>query len=171
MPGCAPGRAPSFLVTPRKEGKRRRPCCLRPSASLRATCGARSRGAPWNSLCACSAPLRQPRRASSRSGCVLRHTRHPAPCAPRRIQKGLGAAQQPHGPSLRSAWVAQTPRRRLAPERSAGAADCGARFFASSLVARQERRSPAGPNPGLCPPQSPDIHNQNDSVQRLPDKP
>ena len=30
MPGCAPGGAPSFLVSPRKEGKRKRPRCLRP---------------------------------------------------------------------------------------------------------------------------------------------
>ena len=34
------------------------------------------------------APLGQPQRVSSRSLCVLRHTGHPARCAPRRILKG-----------------------------------------------------------------------------------
>ena len=128
-PGCAPGGAVTFFrFAERKSPKKGRPYSLRPFASLRATCGARSRGAPWNSLCAFGAPLEQPRRVRSRSGCVLRHTRHPAPCAPRRIQKGQGKSKQPHGPSLCSAWPAQ--REALAPANAGASAamarvDCG----------------------------------------------
>ena len=48
------------------------------------------RGSPHNSLRACGAPFGQTRRVSSRSMCVLRHTCHPARCAPRRIQRGWG---------------------------------------------------------------------------------
>src|SRR5690606_4825962 len=45
-PGCRPGgRVPFFRVAERKEPKKGRPYRLRPSASLRATCGARSGGA------------------------------------------------------------------------------------------------------------------------------
>ncbi len=51
------------------------------------------RGVRRGTRYALRAALEQPRRASSRSGCVLRHTRHPTPCAPRRIQKGEGKAQ------------------------------------------------------------------------------
>ena len=101
--GSRPGGRGTFLCFAKeKYPKERRPCCLRPSASLRATWGARARGAPWNSLRACGASFRQPRRVRSRSGCVLRHTRHPAPCAPQAQPEGMGS-QQPHGPSLRSA--------------------------------------------------------------------
>jgi len=38
--------------------------------------------------CALRAPFGQTRQARPRSGCVLRHTRHPAPCASRHVQKG-----------------------------------------------------------------------------------
>ena len=47
----SPRRARYFsLLRQRKVPKRKAPHSLRPCASLRATCGARSRGAPWNSL-------------------------------------------------------------------------------------------------------------------------
>jgi len=39
--GTRPGRRPTFFASPKKVGKERRPRCLRPFASLRATCGAR----------------------------------------------------------------------------------------------------------------------------------
>ena len=110
--GSRPGGRGTFLCFAKETyPKERRPCCLRPSASLRATWGARARGAPWNSLRACGAPFRQPRRVRSRSGCVLRHTRHPAPCAPQAHPEGVGS-QHPLGPLLRSAAVsrAQAPR-------------------------------------------------------------
>ena len=38
--------------------------------------------------CAVRAPFGQTRQVRPRSGCVLRHTRHPAPCASRHGQKG-----------------------------------------------------------------------------------
>ena len=43
-PGCAPGGAVPFFVSPKKGTKERRPHFACPSAALRATCGARSRG-------------------------------------------------------------------------------------------------------------------------------
>jgi hypothetical protein len=44
MSGCAPDSAVTFLCFAKeKSPKERRPCCLRPSAALRATCGARDR--------------------------------------------------------------------------------------------------------------------------------
>ncbi len=64
--------------------------CLAVHPLLAAPAAGRLRGALRNSLRACGAPLKQPQRVSSRSACVLRHTRHPARCAPRRIQRGWG---------------------------------------------------------------------------------
>ena len=79
MPGCAPGGAVTFFVSPKKVTKERRPHWLRPSASLRATCGAHGRGALSNSLRACSAPFKHRQRVRSRCGCILRCTRSPRP--------------------------------------------------------------------------------------------
>ncbi|PNG51721.1 hypothetical protein WDL1CHR_02410 [Variovorax sp. WDL1] len=45
-PGFRPGGRVTFFVSPKKVTKERRPHCARPSASLRATCGARSRRGP-----------------------------------------------------------------------------------------------------------------------------
>ena len=78
-PGCAPGGAVTFFVSPKKVTKERRPHWLRPSASLRATCGAHGRGALSNSLRACSAPFKHRQRVRSRCGCILRCTRSPRP--------------------------------------------------------------------------------------------
>jgi hypothetical protein len=99
-PGCAPGGAPSFLASPRKEGKRRRPHCLRPSAALRAACGARGRGVPRNSLRGEAAPFKQPRRVSLRGRRVLRRACPPRPL--RSSAQAEGAKRTPHGSSLRS---------------------------------------------------------------------
>ena len=100
---CARRRS-NFLLLRQKKVTKEKATPLSASPALRygATCGARGQGALRNSLRACGAPLKQPQRVSSRSACVLRHTRHPARCAPRRIQRGVGA-QQPLGPLLRSA--------------------------------------------------------------------
>ena len=79
-PGCAPGGAVTFFLSRQKKvTKERRPHWLRPSASLRATCGARGRGALSNSLRACSAPFKHRQRVRSRCGCILRCTRSPRP--------------------------------------------------------------------------------------------
>ncbi len=65
----SPGvRVTFFCFAKRKSPKKRRPPVCDPCASLRgkpASC--RLRGAPWNSLCCCAAPLGQPRRVRSRS--------------------------------------------------------------------------------------------------------
>ena len=99
-PGCAPGGAPSFLVSPRKEGKRRRPRCLRPR---RAAPGQPAvLGAGGVSLELAPAALRQSR-------ALIRHPLRAAGAT----RRGGGGAQQPHGPSLRSAWRASA--RRLRP--------------------------------------------------------
>ncbi|PNG59015.1 hypothetical protein CHC07_00740 [Variovorax sp. B4] len=45
-PGFRPGGRVTFFVSPKKVTKERRPHCARPSAALRATCGARSRRGP-----------------------------------------------------------------------------------------------------------------------------
>ena len=117
--GSRPGGRGTFLCFAKETyPKERRPCWLRPPRGARGQPGAEHlRGAPWNSLRACGAALRQPRRVSLRSGDVSCGTsppprKHSAPGASRRA----GAAQQPehpHGPSLRSALHAQ--RRALAP--------------------------------------------------------
>ena len=109
-----------YSVAERKSPKRRRPCCLRPCASLRATCGARC----WRGLArtrACGAQ-------------TIASPDPPSPARRRRNQKG-GGAQQPHGPSLRSAWRASA--RRLRPRRRAERSDgpCGLRVFNPLLAA------------------------------------
>ena len=88
---CARRRS-NFLLLRQKKVTKEKATPLSASPALRygATCGARGQGALRNSLRACGAPLKQPQRVSSRSACVLRHTRHPARCVPRRIQRGWG---------------------------------------------------------------------------------
>ena len=104
----SPGvRVTFFCFAKRKSPKKRRPYRLRPCASLRATCGARSWGGPQNSLRACGAAFKQLRQVSSRCVCPSAHA-HPTPCAPRRILKGT-QLNIPSGhccarPRLRSAW-------------------------------------------------------------------
>ncbi len=70
----SPGvRVTFFRVAERKSPKKGRPRCLRPCASLQATCGARAWGALRNSLRACGTPLKQPQRVSPRSVCPSAH--------------------------------------------------------------------------------------------------
>ena len=93
---CARRRSNFLLLRHRMAGPKKvtkekaTPLSASPALRYGATCGARGQGALRNSLRACGAPLKQPQRVSSRSACVLRHTRHPARCAPRRIQRGWG---------------------------------------------------------------------------------
>ena len=90
-PGVA-RHASNFLLRRQKKVTKEKATPLSASPALRAgaTCGARGRGAPQNSLRAVGAPFKQLRRVRARSMCVLRHTCHPAHCAPRRIQRGWG---------------------------------------------------------------------------------
>ena len=110
-PGCAPGGAPTFLARTRKLGKRSAPHWQRPFASLRATCGARGRGALRNWLRGCAVPLRQPQRVRSRSECILRCIRSPRPLRSSAQPEGWG---NPNGPSLRSALDQSVPLLRAA---------------------------------------------------------
>ena len=87
---CARRRTFFSCVAKKRRQKKATPLSASPALRYGATCGARGQGALRNSLRACGAPLKQPQRVSSRSACVLRHTRHPARCAPRRIQRGWG---------------------------------------------------------------------------------
>ena len=94
--GSRPAGEVLFFASPKKSTQKKGdPAVCVPCASLRgnlrcsrAVCAAEL-AARWR------APLKQPQRVSSRSACVLRHTRHPARCAPRRIQRGVGNQTSP----------------------------------------------------------------------------
>ena len=124
-PGCAPGGAPSFLVSPRKEGKRRRPYCLRPLRCATGQPGVLGCGVRRVTHCA-PAALRSDRRGESVDEarvCPAAHPRHPASCAPQAHTEGgwqpnSPTAQQPHGPLLRSAPMGAGALRRAAPGRA-----------------------------------------------------
>jgi hypothetical protein len=98
-------RVTFFCFAKRKSPKKRRPPVCDPCASLRGKpASGRLRGAPWNSLCACGAPLGQPRRVSSRSMRAPTRMLTPQPPRRRRSQQGVDSrtAKQPYGPLLRS---------------------------------------------------------------------
>ena len=72
-------------------------------------------------------------------------------CAKSRMLRGLarcGCLSEARSAQRVPQRTPPASRPRCAPTRSVGVADCGARLFASFLVARQERRSPAGASPG-----------------------
>ena len=93
--GRRPGFAPAgdLLSCARQERRQRNaPHSLRP---LRGTPAPGClRGAPHNSLRCCAAAFRQMRRVRSRSGCVLRHTRHPASTPPQAQPEGGGSPKR-----------------------------------------------------------------------------
>ncbi|TXJ05005.1 MAG: hypothetical protein E6Q29_13850 [Alicycliphilus sp.] len=97
---CARRRTYFLLLRQKKVGKEKATLLsVTPPLRYGATCGARAWGAPWNSLRACGASFKQPRRVSLRSmgASTPMHT----PCAVL-----LGTARREggrHGPSLRSA--------------------------------------------------------------------
>ncbi len=108
----SPGmRVTFFCFAKRKSPKKRRPPVCDPFAVRRGKPAAgRLRGAPWNSLCCCAAPLGQPRRVRARSmGASTPMPPHNRPAAGA-ASRGWAAehlntqtAEQPHGPLLRSA--------------------------------------------------------------------
>ena len=129
MPGCAPGGAVTFsCLAKRKSPKRRRPCCARLFAALRATCDARAGGATAELAARCA--LR-----SNNCGESVHEVRmsfgtrtHPLPRASRHAQKGTRGADIHTGhrvarPSLRSAWRL---RRRDGAEQRDGPCGCSA---------------------------------------------
>ncbi len=126
--GSRPGGRGTFLCFAKeKYPKERRPCCLRPSASLRATWGARARGAPWNSLRAGALRSDNHGESDDEAGVSCGTPATPRPARPRRIQKGLGAnshtGHRCARPRLRSAWRL---RPRDGAERSKGPCGCWA---------------------------------------------
>ncbi len=84
------GRAVTFFASPKKVTKERRPCWLRPSASLRATCVATLAGCAAELAAFTSfSTLEQLRRVRSRSSCCrTRHSCHPAIAAPQAHPEG-----------------------------------------------------------------------------------
>ena len=131
LAGSRPGRRGTFLCFAKeKYPKERRPCCPCPCASLRATCGARSRGVPQNSLRAARFVQTTAASQSTKHARCDAHAR-PAPCAPRHGQKGVGttraiAALGPAkgapraGPSAAMARVVPLPSGRAEERRARG---------------------------------------------------
>ncbi len=111
--GSRPGGRGTFLCFAKeKYPKERRPCCLRPSASLRATWGARARGAPWNSLCAARA-------AQTTTASQITKRVCPAAHPPPRALRAPGAARRDGEPAATRAIAALGPVSRAQAPRAA----------------------------------------------------
>ena len=96
--GTRPGGRGTFLCFAKeKYPKEKRPHDCDPSAQRWGTpAPGHLRGTPWNSLRACGAAFKQPRRVSPRCGCVLRHTRHPASTPAQAQPQGVEAPPNIH---------------------------------------------------------------------------
>ena len=96
--GSRPGGRGTFLCFAKETyPKEKRPHVCDPSAQRWGTpAPGHLRGTPWNSLRACGAAFKQPRRVSPRCGCVLRHTRHPASTPAQAQPQGVEAPQNIH---------------------------------------------------------------------------
>ena len=81
-PGCAPGGAPSFLVSPRKVGKRRRPYCLRPLRCATGQPGVLGCGVRRVTHCAPAALRSDKRGESVHEACARGRACHPASTPP-----------------------------------------------------------------------------------------
>ena len=87
--GSRPGGRGTFLCFAKETyPKERRPYCLRPFAALRATCGARSRGGAVELTARVALRSDNPGESVHEAGVSCGTPARPAPCAPRRIQKG-----------------------------------------------------------------------------------
>ena len=107
-------RVTFFRVAERKSPKKGRPYCARRFAALRATCGARTGGAPQNSLRATRSVQTTAASQYTKCVCPSAHARTPCPAllGTRRREPKNG---HPHGPLLRCAALgavsrAQAPR-------------------------------------------------------------
>lgn len=88
---CARQRTHFLLLRQKKVSKEKAtPLSVSPTLRSGATCGARSRGVPRNSLRACSAAFGQTRQVRSRGGCVLRRIRSPRLLRASARPEGLG---------------------------------------------------------------------------------
>ena len=130
-------RVTFFRVAERKSPKKGRPYCARPFAALRATCDARTEGAPQNSLRATRSVQTTAASQCTKCVCPSAHARPPCPAL-------LGARRRepqnahPHGPLLRCAALgpnsrAQAPRAARAKP-SAAMARMDVRLFGCSAV-------------------------------------
>ena len=117
--GSRPGGRVSFLcVAKEKKPKERRPCWLRPSASLRATCG--------GVLAGCAVELAARLRRSAQTATASQLTKHartsahatPQVLRPRRIQKGWDS---PTAKTSKQAFAALGPIRAGTVRRASGA--------------------------------------------------
>ena len=107
-------RVTFFRVAERKSPKKGRSYCARPFAALRATCDARTEGAPQNSLRATRSVQTTAASQCTKCVCPSAHARTPCPAllgTRRREPKN----RHPHGPLLRCAALgpvsrAQAPR-------------------------------------------------------------
>jgi len=132
-------RVTFFCFAKKKSPKKRRPPVCDPFAVRRGKPAAgRLRGAPWNSLCCCAAPLGQPRRVSSRGMGASTPMPTPQPPRRRRSQQGVGQPKAQTA-NIHSGHRFARPRlrsaRRLRPrdgaERSDGPCGCPTRGFPS----------------------------------------
>jgi hypothetical protein len=120
-PGVARHASP-FLLGRQKKGTKEKATLLSATPSLRygATWGARSRGAPQNSLRA--GALRSNNCGESDPGArALRRACHPVPCAPQAHTEGNPGSGHPHGPLLRCAALGRAVAARGACARESGA--------------------------------------------------
>ena len=127
----SPGmRVTFFRVAERKSPKKGRPCCARPFAALRATCDARTGGAPQNSLRATRSVQTTAASQCTKYVCPSAHARTPCPAllGTRRREPKNG---HPHGPLLRCAA--------LGPERTGAAAGDAMRGFGDRAARRRRR--------------------------------
>jgi len=142
-PGCAPGGAVTFFVSPKKVTKESRPHWPCPFASLRATCDARSRGgaAELASFTAFTS-LRHPQRVRARSACFAA----PAP-RPALLGTARGEVESAHGPSLRSAFGSSSARVRWLAAGIAPSPAGGRRGWGPAAVAMVRGWPPPQPSP------------------------
>ena len=132
----SPGRrVPFFRVAERKEPKKGRPCCARPSATLRATCDARSGGAPQNSLRAARSVQTTAASQCTKCVCPSAHARTPCPAllGTRRREPKNG---HPHGPLLRFAALGPVSRAQAPRAAQAGPSAAMARMDVGCLDVR-----------------------------------
>ena len=102
-------RVTFFRLAERKLPKKGRPYCARPFAALRATCDARTGGAPQNSLRATRSVQTTAASQCTKCVCPSAHARTPRPAllGTRRREPQNG---HPHGPLLRCAALGPVSR-------------------------------------------------------------
>ena len=132
----SPGmRVTFFRLAERKSPKKGRPYCARPFAALRATCDARTGGAPQNSLRATRSVQTTAASQCTKCVCPSAHARTPCPelLGTRRREPQNG---QPHGPLLRCAALGPVSRAQAPRAAKAGPSAAMARMAIGCLDVR-----------------------------------